>query len=158
MKALYSHKRNLFVQQASAILQNLRPLLEGTQNGENKLGLQISKSDQQENGTRFNAEEDDSGEDVAPEHKPLDKATFEAIVAGDEGGGSVLAEMLSGSRSSYDEIQDDPNTQTTETESDSITQTNTESESFENEAHEGKKGYLDVHYCVPHIAVSIIDE
>ncbi|XP_062597836.1 uncharacterized protein LOC134259247 [Saccostrea cucullata] len=116
----------------------------------------MSKSDQEANGARLNEEEEDSGEDLPPEHKPLDKAMVEAIVAEDDGGGSVLAEMLSGSRSSYDEIQEDPNTQTTETESDSLTQTNTETESFENEAHEGKKGYLDVHYCVPHIAVSLL--
>ncbi|XP_062619252.1 LOW QUALITY PROTEIN: neurobeachin-like, partial [Saccostrea cucullata] len=134
-----SHRMSINSPSASAILQNLRPLLEGNQNGENKLGLQMSKSDQEANGARLNEEEEDSGEDLPPEHKPLDKAMVEAIVTEDDGGGSVLAEMLSGSRSSYDEIQEDPNTQTTETESDSLTQTNTETESVENEAHEGKK-------------------
>lgn len=146
----------MFVQQASTILQNLRPLLEGPQNGSVKSGIQVAKSDHTQNGIRSSSEEERSDGEQVPgdlQHKPLDQATYQAIIAADDGGGSVLSEMLSGSRSRYDEILVDPNTQTTETESDSLTHTNTcESESTDNGTTESKQGYLDVYYCVSHLA------
>lgn len=126
--------------------------MEGTQNGEGKSYLQSSKPDQVENGARSGTEGENLDGELTHDHKLLDRAAYEAIVAEDEGDKSVLAEMLSGSRSQYDEILEE--TQTTETESDSLTHTNTDTGSLENGAPDGKKGYLAVLYCTPHLADS----
>ncbi|XP_052674845.1 neurobeachin-like isoform X3 [Crassostrea angulata] len=138
-----SHRMSINSPSASTILQNLRPLLEGPQNGSVKSGIQVAKSEHTENGVRSSSEEERSDGEQVPgdlQHKPLDQATYQAIIAADDGGGSVLSEMLSGSRSRYDEILVDPNTQTTETESDSLTHTNTcESESTDNGTTESKQ-------------------
>ncbi|XP_048774132.2 neurobeachin-like isoform X3 [Ostrea edulis] len=132
-----SHRMSINSPSASTILQNLRPLLEGTQNGEGKSYLQSSKPDQVENGARSGTEGENLDGELTHDHKLLDRAAYEAIVAEDEGDKSVLAEMLSGSRSQYDDILEE--TQTTETESDSLTHTNTDTGSLENGAPDGKK-------------------
>jgi hypothetical protein len=112
--------------------------LEGTQNGEGKSYLQINKPEQVENGAKCGPDGEGMSREATQDHKVLDRAAYEAIVAADDGNQSVLAEMLSGNRSQYDEILEETNTN--ETESDSLTQTNTETGSLENGAPDEKKG------------------